>query len=56
VKVDKALSLDEELERRLELVSKLEYEGETLVRRDYVELLLATVGLAALLLIIGWNL
>lgn len=46
--------LDAELERRLDLVSRPEYEGASLESRDYAWLFVATIALPIVLLIAGW--
>jgi hypothetical protein len=52
--VDQSVSLDAELERRLDLVTRPEYEGEQLTARDYVWLFAATIALPVVLMIAGW--
>jgi hypothetical protein len=43
-----------ELERRLDLVSRPEYEGEDMQRMDYVWLFVVTLVLPILMMIGGW--
>ena len=45
---------DAELERRLDLVSRPEYEGEDMRGVDYVWLLVATLAVPILMMIGGW--
>lgn len=52
--MEQPVSLDDELERRLDLVTRPEYEGASLHSRDYALLFAATIGLPILLLIAGW--
>lgn len=47
---------ESELERRLELASRVENMGEDLNRRDYVLLGVVTVVIPAMLMVAGWYL
>lgn len=52
--MDDSVTLDAELERRLDLVTQPEYEGASLTSRDYALLFAATIILPIVLLVAGW--
>jgi hypothetical protein len=43
-----------ELDRRLDLVSRPEYEGEDMRRADYALLFVVTLAVPILMMVVGW--
>jgi hypothetical protein len=53
---ERGWNAEAELERRLDLVSRPEYEGEDMRTSDYTLLFVVTLAVPILMMVVGWYL